>query len=284
MSGSAQGLISAWHDRNAAGIALDPAAPEPPATLNGSGLEGTHGDNNSVEVGNVAMAPWKPLVLLAITFPHDTKPNAVSYYVGSGVLIAPNVVLTAAHNVFRLANASYATAIAAQAGVYKGTQQARSRAARVFCPPAYRTCKPKEARRHNHDYALVVLTDNALGKWAGTHFRVQEQDPMEAPDLQRSKLTVAGYPGHLAKLTLMMCFGEVKKASITDATFNYTMDTMPGQSGGPVFRYEEGGGITFAGVHVSDGDGSNRACRYSAAMRNDIATWLKAPTTGQAVS
>ncbi len=269
------GLITAWYDRNRSGVTLDLGQPEPDINLKGTGLEGNNGDPNSKIVDDVTIAPWRPLVMLAITMPHDTKPNEVSYYVGSGVLIAPDVVLTAAHNVFRLANKSYATSIVAQIGVYKGQRQGKSRGAKLFCLPAYRKCGPKDPQRHQHDFAIITLAEDTIGKWAGTHFNLPTQAAMSDVDLARSRLTVAGYPGSCSPLTLMMCFGEVSIPSVTPANFNYTMDTMPGQSGGPVFRYDVDGAVTFAGVHVCDDIGTNRARRYDQVMRAQIAAWIR---------
>ncbi|OYX50066.1 MAG: hypothetical protein B7Y90_05130 [Alphaproteobacteria bacterium 32-64-14] len=284
MTSQPPGLITAWYDRKRSGVTLDLGQPEPDISLKGTGLEGNNGDPNSVDVEDVTIAPWRPLVLLTITMPHDTKPNATSTYIGSGVLIAPNLVLTAAHNVFRLANKSWATSIVAQIGVYKGVRQGKSRGAKLSCLPAYRKCGPNDAQRRQHDFALITLADDSLGKWAGTHFKLPTQAAMSDVDLARSRLTVAGYPGSCSPLTLMMCFGNVSIPSVTAANFNYTMDTMPGQSGGPVFRYDEDGTITFAGVHVCDDIGTNRARRYDQVMRSQIDTWISEGRPGAAIT
>ncbi len=53
---------------------------------------------------------------------------------------------------------------------------------------------------------------------------------------------------------------------------------MPGQSGGPVFRYHsDTKNFIFAGVHVAGerSSNSNLARRYDAAMRTQVQAWLK---------
>ena len=51
--------------------------------------------------------------------------------------------------------------------------------------------------------------------------------------------------------------------------------SMPGQSGGPVFRYNEAAKkIVFAGVHTTGFESENRARRYDALMQKNIAAWI----------
>lgn len=269
MTAPGPGLISEWARRNGSGAALDQSEPPAEIDLGGLGLEGKHGKDDRKPVTDITLAHWRPQVMLTIRAPGSTGP-----LLGSGVLIAPDIVLTAAHNVYRLTAKAFVKSITAQIGVFKGTQNGASRGVHVYCPPAYRERGPKDAVRHQYDYAIIRLSDDTLGKWAKTQFDVPSQPPMTSVDLARSALMVAGYPGDVTPLTLMTCYGEVSIPSVTDSTFNYTMDTMPGQSGGPVFRYDSDGTITFAGVHVADGDDSNRACRYSQRMQADIKRWI----------
>src|SRR5574338_246069 len=103
-----KGLVTSWYDRHRTGASLDPTAPVPdiPFKAPDDRLESVHGTDQSKVVENIGEAPWKPLVCLEIYAGSESL-------VGSGVLIAPNVVLTAAHNLYRLATGRFANVILA---------------------------------------------------------------------------------------------------------------------------------------------------------------------------
>jgi V8-like Glu-specific endopeptidase len=210
------------------------------------------------------------------------------FLIGSGILIRPNVILTAAHNVYRLNSKAYATSIVAHVGVTtSGNAGAEAIGARVQCPPQYVACAgPNDLTRLPFDFALVHLTSDALGKWTKPESipDVLSQPPMSEPELRSAQLTLAGYPVYDGKpIVLRKCLGRI--GSTTGTGLIYDMDSLPGQSGGPVFRVNEPSkSITFAGVHTTGQEIENRARRWDASMQKTLKEWLGSASGSAAIT
>jgi len=271
------GLITAWKQRQARGQAALDTAPRPKFDFKGfeqpneTGLEAIIGKDDSVIVPDTANAPWRPLVCLRIYAPGEDL-------VGSGILIRPDVILTAGHNVYRLGTKTYATSIVAHVGkTQTGVAGAEAYAKRVQCPPEYVSCSgPNDSKRYAYDFALIFLNSDALGRWTKPEHipDIAGQTPMTDGDMRAAQLTIAGYPCYpKADIVLRKCLGNV--ISLAGDGLYYDMDSMPGQSGGPVFRYNETTKkLAFAGVHTTGFETENRARRYDALMQKNIGAWL----------
>ena len=272
-----RGLISGWKEQRSRGMADLQQTPATPFDFKGfappddTGEESVIGKDDSVIVNDTANAPWRPLVCLRITAPDE-------FLIGSGLLIKPNVILTAAHNVFRLKTKKYATSIVAHVGVTTGgVAGAEAIGARVQCPPQYVACAgPNDPTRLAFDFALIHLTTDALGKWTRPDFipDVLSQAPMSEVEVRSAQLTLAGYPVYDGKpIVLRKCLGRV--VGTTGTGLIYDMDSLGGQSGGPVFRVNEPSkSITFAGVHTTGEEIENRARRWDASMQKTVKDWL----------
>ncbi len=225
-----KGLVSSWYERRNGGAKLDPAAPVPVIPFNppDDRLESIHGTDQSKLVENTSDAPWKPLVCLEIFAGSESL-------VGSGVLIAPDVVLTAGHNLFRLATSKFANVIVASAGMKNGRQAVKTRVVRVECCPNYTSrANAEDKSRFQYDYGIARLADDALFRWSSDAMDVASQPPLSDSDLSRSLLTIAGYPFIPGNpLTLKSCTGRTVAGKIEPVNMWYDMDSMPGQSGGP---------------------------------------------------
>ena len=274
-----RGLISGWKEQRSRGVADLQQAPAKPFDFKGfappddTGAESVIGKDDSVIVNDTANAPWRPLVCMRITAPGE-------FLIGSGILIRPNVILTAAHNVYRLNSKSYATSIVAHVGVTtSGSAGAEAIGARVQCPPQYVMCAgPEDPTRFAFDFAVIHLTTDALGKWTRPESipDILAQPPMSEPDLRAAQLTLAGYPVYNKDpIVLRKCLGRI--VSTTGTGLIYDMDSLPGQSGGPVFRVNEPSkSISFAGVHTTGQEIENRARRWDASMQKTVRDWLGA--------
>ena len=272
-----RGLISGWKEQRGRGKADLQQTPATPFDFKGfpppgdTGAESVIGKDDSVIVNDTANAPWRPLVCMRIKAPGE-------FLIGSGILIKPNVILTAAHNVYRLNSKSYVTSIVAHVGVTtNGNAGAEAIGARVQCPPQYVACAgPNDPTRLPFDFALIHLTSDALGKWTKPESipDVLSQAPMSEPELRSAQLTLAGYPVYDGKpIVLRKCLGRI--VSTTGTGLIYDMDSLPGQSGGPVFRINEPSkSITFAGVHTTGQEIENRARRWDASMQKTVKDWL----------
>ena len=107
---------------------------------------------------------------------------------------------------------------------------------------------------------------------------------MSEPELRSAQLTLAGYPVYDGKpIVLRKCLGRI--GSTTGTGLIYDMDSLPGQSGGPVFRVNEPSkSITFAGVHTTGQEIENRARRWDASMQKTLKEWLGSASGSAAIS
>jgi len=264
------GLVTNWQARKRNAADLNPSTPVQKLRTSGSGYESVHGKDDRFAVKDVAAAPWRPLVCLQL---HSGSQTGV----GTGLLIAPDVILTAAHNLFLLSSGKFIDGITAQVGLKNGSPSAELRVSRVEVCPGYNNLSgPDDSRRFMLDFGLARLPSNALHKWAGTTVDVLAQPPLSDTELLKSWLNVAGYPLEGGgPLVLKSCDGPVMAETLSAANFGYAMDSLPGQSGGPVFRYHpESKAVIFAGVHVAGDSDKNIARRYDASMRQQLKAWI----------
>jgi V8-like Glu-specific endopeptidase len=282
-----KGLVSSWYERRQTGADLDPsvAIPKPKAKRQkprDRNLESIIGDDDRKTVKDVTQSPWRPMVCLQIY-----AGNQVG--TGSGVLIAPNIVLTAAHNLHLLGNsqraARYPDAITAHVGVSSGVGTAESRVTRVEICPGYVGKSESDPMQFLFDYGIARLADNSLYNWSKKHLTVHTQPPFNDAELKTANLVVAGYPKEDGlPLSLKFCTGQPDAARVGPANFNYAMDSLPGQSGGPVFRYhKDSQAAYFAGVHIAAENGSNLARRYDSFMQKQLQAWLSGAAGGQSI-
>lgn len=285
------GLVTAWRQQRLGGDRLDarfelpPLVPPPELEAI---IDKTDERSNAQ---NPKGPPWRPLVCLQIFVDRGDR----NYAVGSGVLIDDDVILTAAHNFWRLADQPNrgrpVFAAAGHIGVEGGVSELSARIASFHVPDAYKASTATSNQQFMHDFAIARLADKSLGQWAGTKFDVLTYAPLDADRVRKATLTVAGYPRDSKKDPLVLKFatGVPLRVDEADNAIRYKMDSMPGQSGGPVFQYHTNNTVYFAGVHVcAEGPGAtptnNRARRFDAAMQEQIRAWLGKPAGGQAIA
>jgi V8-like Glu-specific endopeptidase len=270
-------LIASWkgpQDRH--GASLDRAAPLPRSILQPKGLEKIQDGADERNIAkDVTVAPWRPLVCLQI---YDG--DAVG--IGSGVLISPTVVLTAAHNLHLLSptrgQGRWPKAITAHVGVVNNDKgAAMSRVVRVETCPGYRESSAGMETQFDFDFGIARLADEALFNWAKTCFDVPAQKPLREDEISQHMLTAAGYPHEAGKPVRLHFHAGRMVTSCAPLTFRYKLDTAAGQSGGPVFRFHgEDKPCHLAGVHVGGDASSNKARRYDASMQQQVVAWLAA--------
>jgi V8-like Glu-specific endopeptidase len=282
-----RGLISQWKARSQPDARNMPAGSLPAPDMLPRGVESIQGrTDDRKRPKDVTAAPWRPMVCFRIFIPGADKPGT-----GSGVLIAPNVVLTAAHNLHMLADQRGRgfdpPKITAHVGVVShdvGT--ARAFVTRVATCPGYVESSRNDDVRYNFDFGLAWLSDDSLFKWAQTSFNVPAHAPLADAVVLEAQLTAAGYPDEPGKRIELKFHSERQHVtSCAPTTFRYKLDTEGGQSGGPVFRYHAADGACYlAGVHVAGGGSSNMARRYDASMQKQVKAWLDAPNAGRRLS
>lgn len=223
-------------------------------------------------VTDIGVKPWRPLSCLSLVFATRSGDQEV---MGSGILIAPNVILTAAHNLYSLRTRAFVKSAYAHVGTDQGRHGATTRIRRVEICPGYSDFGPDDIQRYRHDFGVAKVESDALMDWSGEFIDVANQTPLPDDELARSVLNVAGYPVDAGPAKLHYHFGQPLSGTINATNFRYRMDTTQGQSGGPVFRFIAASGqVSYAGVHVGGDARGNIARRYNAGMQTKLREWL----------
>lgn len=231
------------------------------------------GDDRDVRTDrNVAF--WKPFVGIY----HRWSPNG-PLKIGTGVLIAPRLILTAAHNVYNLRHNKKFHVAQASVGIVDGQSVAFSPIKTAMLPQGYLAASPDDNERYTFDYAVAVLENDAAYRWAGAHWDIASMSLVPNQVFENQALTVAGYPskGQTGSINLHTATGRARNWTQSDRVFTYRLDTSKGQSGGPVFYTGSNGLPNLAGVHVAGFEGKfNLACRFNQTMKSNILKWSAA--------
>ncbi|AIL13709.1 hypothetical protein IM40_09815 (plasmid) [Candidatus Paracaedimonas acanthamoebae] len=221
------------------------------------------------EIKEALKAPYRFFGNLLITFPHsqDSK-NRPGRCIGSGLLMGPNQVLTAGHNLYDHKRGGWAQEIIftpAQQGEQKPFGEARASVLKAFKGWI-------ENKAENHDMGVLIL-DRPIGYqvgWAGLaiiddHYYLT----------QKPSIAIAGYPStdirfstqegkpKISHALMKEHQGEVFKAEAS--RLYYKINTRGGQSGGPIVAYlEELKGFFVLGVHTHAHDDANEGTRLTA--------------------
>ena len=191
---------------------------------------------------------------------------------GTGTLIGPNIVLTAAHNFYsdreRLDKAQFAESvqfIPAMNGQLCPFLSHKVGKERLRVPDDY-------GGYGKEDYALIFL-ETSVGETTG-YYGLAVLDPEE---LKTKKINVTGYPGDkiLDKPGLHEMWemgGEA--SSVGKDLFGYTISTNSGQSGGGVW-YREGDNCFVVGVHVLGDNLVNQATLMTKERCERIQGWVQ---------
>lgn len=181
---------------------------------------------------------------------------------GSGIVIGPRHILTAAHNVYDVLPKNWHSNITIYANASPGTMTPAS-PAKIYVSKEY-TAKKNET----WDMALIVLGDD-IGKTTGW-FGIGSFD-MESLHIG-TFVTVAGYPND--KIDGLWWHMESIK-NIVNGMIQYDVDTNEGQSGSGVWLpHGSDGEYKVIGVHVNNLFGDNRAVYLNGAKFGTIFRWL----------
>lgn len=194
-------------------------------------LEGIVGKDDQYRITATTADPYRKIVRLELIFDSEN-------YVGSGTMISPDTIITAAHNVYDYGTGTWADEIIVYPAKNGEEIPYGRHVAKVFYTMRdYTTAKDKTTRRAN-DIALIKLdspVDVAVGAL-----------PVTKSISKTSRIQVAGYPAATESKDsyLYTMFGGV--VDLTDTMIEYTIDTEGGQSGGPVLNEQN----EIVGVHI----------------------------------
>jgi V8-like Glu-specific endopeptidase len=167
-------------------------------------------------------------------------------HTGSGVLVGPHHVLTAAHNLYDH-NRGWAQEVLFAPARYEGKYPYGECKGCILLVPQKWSAKSKE--RESYDFGIVIL-DSAIGQFTGWIGLLSLPDNL----MRESLVTITGYPiekgiGNYYSTQMWEMRGCIK--AISDHQLFYDIDTSEGQSGGSIWgKWPEFEGYYTAGVHV----------------------------------
>lgn len=194
-------------------------------------------------------------------------------FVGTGVLVGPNHVLTAAHNIY-----NHGTPSGKKRGWAKKVTFAPARHESAYPFASQKGCvllcpndwvNQKSGDKKNDDFAIVVL-DYSIGRWTGW------SGLMCLPSyLELGSFSIAGYPidkgfGGQVSTQMWEMKGKIKSK---ENLFEYEISTAPGQSGSAIWcKINEE--VYTVGVHVEGGNRKNIGVRLTPERLKLISRWI----------
>lgn len=237
-------------------------------------LESIFGKDDRRTVDEFDNPFWRPFCLLQFSFP-----GRDASFIGTGILIGPRHILTAAHNLYSLEARTGVSSATAMVGFKDGWASAQASVTNWKIHSEYPNQRANDPARYRYDFGVARVDSTALYDWAGAAWPIAPMTPMSNGALSKSRLLIAGYPaaGEIADTRLKWSYGAAKSGGIDDTLFTYQIDTTGGQSGAPVFHLEtETSPPLIAGIHVSGFEGRhNIARRFTPAAKTSIEYWCK---------
>jgi TPR repeat protein len=185
---------------------------------------------------------------------------------GSGTLVGPQHILTAAHNIYKNDTQEWAQTVVARLALNgKIIPFDECKASRIFTFGRWVNNKDLE-----YDMALIVL-DRPIGLktgWAGL-LSLNDQA------LKQEEIHVTGYPGDKGLIEMWTMSHTIKQVS--PERIYYEIDTYPGQSGSAVWL-NKWGSPYVVGVHTH-GEGvvgiGNSGTRFSLPKAAHVLKWIQ---------
>ena len=229
-SSSTTKSTSTAEDKEAAKLRLEQEALEREFGIGSNVLEGIIGDDNQYRVKTTTANPYRKFVRLEMKFPDG-------WYVGSGVMIGPDTILTAAHNVYDVETGKWASSVTA-APAQNGSSKPYGSytASNYYVLRRWKTLRDETDT--SYDTAVIKLSrkvDSRVG-----YLSVSTSQSMN------QRIQVPGYPVATStkKGFMYTMFGSV--TDMTPTLMGYTVDTEGGQSGSGVLNNKN----QVIGVHI----------------------------------
>lgn len=286
-SGLAYGGVDHWQPRWGGDFAIARERREQRPRTRASALK-VFGTNDMQLVADPSAVPYRYVARLEIGMGNDHEHGRIF---GSGTLIWPDIILTAGHNVRRMAQSSgRVTAITNEIKVWIAGQGPFT-ASGWWAPDRWLDAADDTAGA-DRDYAIIKCSQplgdrlraggETLRSWStGRGSTLDLVDSAKIVDVR-----VAGFPMQqcvddvaardgvtIAYPAMMESSGTARAMAAGDKVFGYDADTCAEQSGGPVW-IDDAGTLTLVGVHHGtwsfNGTETNSATRYDTDMLDCI--------------
>ena len=228
------------------------------ATLTYSQPETVCGADDRARITPANDIPWRWICKLLIRFPNDTR------VVGTGWFIGSRTVMTAAHCLH-----SQELGWAQSIEVIPGLDEDRRPYGSQFGASFRATRAWIEDPKPEYDYGAIILPDDTLGNQVGWFGFIAPTDN----ELQGMAVNTSGYPGDKPSGTQWYNAGGITQ--VEERRIFYTIDTMGGQSGSPVWR-KVNDERHAVGIHAYGGC-PNSAARITTPVFENMLSWRDNP-------
>lgn len=254
---------------------------------------GIFGDDDRAQVRDATVVPFRWVCQISVQ-----KRNADGKIIhngpaGTGVLISPRHVLTAAHVLYNSKQDERGQWVDDRAA-WVTVAPGRNGSAQPFgsysttawvTHPRY---NPRARDSWRWDYGLITLreavgdkTFAALGRaklcyWGSAQCGGQTLLQRVAPRLlEGAQMWTAGYPGDKGGVTLWCAPGRIQGVDLPNRRriMNVSADALQGQSGSPVWIANQGS-RTLVGILTRRGESANTAIRVTLELLRQLQTWM----------
>ncbi len=229
--------------------------------------------SDRVRVANTQAYPYSTIGQLEMTFPNGET------YTGTGTLIAPDFVLTAAHNLFGKDIGGWAKTVTFSAGREANAFPfGKVPAQNIFVTDDYRSLSPPNPNQvppgdidyalYTQDFGLVKLSKSVN---TGTMRMLAASDE----ELAAQTFNVTGYPGDKPEGTMWGASGKL--ISFPEEFLFYKISSYRGQSGsGVTTPFPKIAVPRICGIHVAGSThiGDNFAVRINDDVIKTVQGWM----------
>jgi len=225
------------------------------------GINSIIGPDTRSRVANTSNFPFRTVVRLNMTFRDGFRSTC------SGAIVDDFHVLTAGHCVHSIAHRGWYSDI----HVIPGLDGAYMPFSMTKVANAHSYNGWTDYQMTNHDWAVLVL-DRNIGRHTGWMGR-QTADPSHA--IYTGQLVTAGYPSDYCNGSCMATTVNSGRRANTDNHW-YLLDTIPGQSGSPVWRVDASNGNQYIlTVHTTGSATENHGTRLHQDKYDRMIAWMR---------